>query len=158
MWFNDLVSGKNTADAESEKAIWIDEAADVINGNILTLKFQVLDNAPDGLAEVTVRFDDEKYVTYPQGNLDELELAYAITIHKSQGSEYPAVVLPILSGPRPLMNRNILYTAVTRGKKCVTIVGNKDTVREMIQNKSEQMRYSSLCRRLQELEQESLEK
>ena len=90
--------------------------------------------------------------------LDELELAYAITIHKSQGSEYPAVVLPILSGPRPLMNRNILYTAVTRGKKCVTIVGNKDTVREMIQNKSEQMRYSSLCRRLQELEQESLEK
>ena len=108
--------------------------------------------------EVTVRFDDEKYVTYPQGNLDELELAYAITIHKSQGSEYPAVVLPILSGPRPLMNRNILYTAVTRGKKCVTIVGNKDTVREMIQNKSEQMRYSSLCRRLQELEQESLEK
>ena len=54
MWFNDLVSGKNTADAESEKAIWIDEAADVINGNILTLKFQVLDNAPDGLAEVTV--------------------------------------------------------------------------------------------------------
>ena len=108
--------------------------------------------------EVTVRFDDEKYVTYPQGNLDELELAYAITIHKSQGSEYPAVVLPILSGPRPLMNRNILYTAVTRGKKCVTIVGNKDTVREMIRNKSEQMRYSSLCRRLQELEQESLEK
>jgi len=108
--------------------------------------------------EVTVRFDDEKYVTYPQGNLDELELAYAITIHKSQGSEYPAVVLPILSGPRPLMNRNILYTAVTRGKKCVTIVGNKDTVREMIQNKSEQIRYSSLCRRLQELEQESLEK
>ena len=108
--------------------------------------------------EVTVRFDDEKYVTYPQGNLDELELAYAITIHKSQGSEYPAVVLPILSGPRPLMNRNILYTAVTRGKKCVTIVGNKDTVREMIQNKSEQIRYSSLCRSLQELEQESLEK
>ena len=66
--------------------------------------------------------------------------------------------IEVAKGPRPLMNRNILYTAVTRGKKCVTIVGNKDTVREMIQNKSEQMRYSSLCRRLQELEQESLEK
>ena len=101
---------------------------------------------------------DGRVVEYSKNQLGDLELAYAITIHKSQGSEYPAVVLPILSGPRPLMNRNILYTAVTRGKKCVTIVGNKDTVREMIQNKSEQMRYSSLCRRLQELEQESLEK
>lgn len=102
--------------------------------------------------EMTVRFDDEKYVTYPQGNLDELELAYAITIHKSQGSEYPAVVLPLLTGPRPLMNRNILYTAVTRGRKCVTIVGSQDTVREMIRNKSEQTRYSSLRERIQELE------
>lgn len=102
--------------------------------------------------EITVRFEDEKYVTYPQGNLDELELAYAITIHKSQGSEYPAVVLPLLTGPRPLMNRNILYTAVTRGRKCVTIVGSQDTVREMIRNKSEQARYSSLRERIQELE------
>lgn len=102
--------------------------------------------------EITVRFDDEKYVTYAQANLDELELAYAITIHKSQGSEYPAVVLPLLTGPRPLMNRNILYTAVTRGKKCVTIVGSRETVREMIQNKSEQTRYSSLKERLLELD------
>ncbi len=102
--------------------------------------------------EITVRFDDEKYVTYVQANLDELELAYAITIHKSQGSEYPAVVLPLLTGPRPLMNRNILYTAVTRGKKCVTIVGSRETVREMIQNKSEQTRYSSLKERLLELD------
>lgn len=101
--------------------------------------------------EITVRFDDEKYVTYPQGNMDELELAYAITIHKSQGSEYPAVVLPLLAGPRPLMNRNILYTAVTRGRKCVTIVGSRETVRGMIQNKSEQMRYSSLAERISEL-------
>ena len=101
--------------------------------------------------EITVRFDDEKYVAYPQGNMDELELAYAITIHKSQGSEYPAVVLPLLAGPRPLMNRNILYTAVTRGRKCVTIVGNRETVRGMIQNKSEQMRYSSLAERISEL-------
>lgn len=101
--------------------------------------------------EVTVRFDDEKYVTYPQGNMDELELAYAITIHKSQGSEYPAVVLPLLTGPKPLMNRNILYTAVTRGKKCVTIVGSRETVQNMIHNKSEQMRYSSLTERILEI-------
>ena len=105
--------------------------------------------------EVTVRFEDEKYVTYPQGNLDELELAYAITIHKSQGSEYPAVVLPLLMGPRPLMNRNILYTAVTRGKKCVTIVGNPQTVQDMIHNKSQQMRYSSLRERIVEIEQKN---
>lgn len=102
--------------------------------------------------EMTVRFDDEKYVTYPQGNFDELDLAYAITIHKSQGSEYPAVVLPLLAGPRPLMNRNILYTAVTRGKKCVTIVGSRETVQNMIHNKSEQLRYSSLSERIIEIE------
>lgn len=105
--------------------------------------------------EITVRFEDEKFVTYPQGNLDELELAYAITIHKSQGSEYPAVVLPLLMGPRPLMNRNILYTAVTRGKKCVTIVGSRETVREMIHNKSEQMRYSSLRERIMEIDEKN---
>ena len=66
--------------------------------------------------------------------MDEMELAYAITIHKSQGSEYPAVILPIISGPRMLLNRNLLYTAVTRAKKCVTIVGSADTIRKMIQN------------------------
>ena len=105
--------------------------------------------------ELTVRFEDEKYVTYPQGNMDELDLAYAITIHKSQGSEYPAVVLPILSGPRPLMNRNILYTAVTRGKKCVTIVGSRETVQNMIQNKYEQIRYSSLAKRISGLDEKN---
>ena len=100
--------------------------------------------------EVTVRFDDEKYVTYPQGNLDELELAYAITIHKSQGSEYPAVVIPLLSGPSMLMNRNLLYTAVTRARKCVTLVGNEVTFAQMVQNTSQQKRYSGLCDRLKE--------
>lgn len=124
----------------------IEEGTGVFNGDcgIIT----EIDNLNK---EITVRFDDEKYVTYPQGNLDELELAYAITIHKSQGSEYPAVVLPLLMGPRPLMNRNILYTAVTRGKKCVTIVGSPNTVREMIRNKSEQTRYSSLRERILEI-------
>ena len=137
----------------NRSGIPVDKGAGVFNGDLGRIR------EINTFAElVTVEYDEGKRVEYSFKQLEELELAYAITIHKSQGSEYPAVVLPILSGPRPLMNRNILYTAVTRGKKCVTIVGNKDTVREMIQNKSEQMRYSSLCRRLQELEQESLEK
>ena len=82
--------------------------------------------------------------------LDELELAYAVTIHKSQGSEYPAVVIPLLSGPRMLMNRNLLYTAVTRAKKCVTIVGNDITFNQMIENNSQLKRYSGLRDRLTE--------
>ncbi|MBQ5624288.1 MAG: ATP-binding domain-containing protein, partial [Phascolarctobacterium sp.] len=85
--------------------------------------------------------------------LEELELAYAITIHKSQGSEYPAVVMPILSGPRMLLNRNLLYTAVTRAKKCVTIVGSEETFEEMIRNEKQQRRFSSLDVRLRELEE-----
>ena len=89
-------------------------------------------------------------VEYPYKLLDELELAYAITIHKSQGSEYPAVVIPLLGGPMMLMNRNLLYTAVTRARKCVTLVGNEVTFRQMIQNTSQQKRYSGLCDRLKE--------
>lgn len=87
---------------------------------------------------------------YPFKLLEELELAYAVTIHKSQGSEYPAVVIPLLSGPRMLMNRNLLYTAVTRAKKCVTIVGDEQTFYEMIQNNSQQRRYSGLKDRIVE--------
>ena len=89
-------------------------------------------------------------VEYPYKLLEELELAYAITIHKSQGSEYPAVVIPLLTGPRMLMNRNLLYTAVTRAKKCVTIVGNDETFQMMIENNAEQRRYSGLKDRLTE--------
>ena len=72
---------------------------------------------------LTVEFDEGRYVEYPFSGLEELELAYAVTIHKSQGSEYPAVVLPLLAGPRMLMNANLLYTAVTRAKSCVVLVG-----------------------------------
>lgn len=98
-----------------------------------------------------IEFDENRRVEYPYACLDELELAYAVTIHKSQGSEYPAVVLPVLSGPRMLMNRNLLYTAVTRAKSCVVIVGSSEMVQAMIDNVSEQKRYSSLALRLQEL-------
>ncbi len=98
-----------------------------------------------------VEFDDNRLVDYPFTQLDELELAYAVTTHKSQGSEYPAVVLPILDGPKLLFNRNLLYTAVTRAKNCVTIVGSDVMLQSMIDNKSEQSRFSSLCQRIMEL-------
>ncbi len=100
---------------------------------------------------LSVRFDEGKIAEYPFAQLDELELAYAATIHKSQGSEYPAVVLPLLTGPRLLMNRNLLYTAVTRAKQCVTIVGNAATVNAMIENTDEMKRYSGLWRHLEEM-------
>ena len=101
----------------------------------------------------TVEFEDGRQAEYSFKQLEELELAYAVTIHKSQGSEYPAVILPILSGPRMLMNRNLLYTAVTRARKCVTVVGSETTFAEMIRNEKQQQRYSSLDRRIRELDE-----
>lgn len=101
--------------------------------------------------QIEVEFDERRIVTYPFSQTDELELAYAITIHKSQGSEYPAVVVPLLSGPRMLMNRNLLYTAVTRAKTCVCIVGLPETFDAMVDNMVEQRRCSSLDIRIREL-------
>ena len=97
-----------------------------------------------------VEYDEHRKVKYPFEMAGELELAYAITVHKSQGSEYPAVIIPLLQGPRMLYNRNLLYTAVTRAKKCLTIVGSESVFQEMIQNKSEQNRYTSLSERIRE--------
>jgi len=94
--------------------------------------------------ELTVEFDEGRLVHYSFKDVEELELAYAITIHKSQGSEYPAAVIPLHSGPRMLMTRNLLYTAVTRAKKCVCIVGLESSFSGMIDNRMEQKRYSSL--------------
>ncbi len=101
--------------------------------------------------EMEIQFDDGRTVQYPFGSLEDLEHAYAVTIHKSQGSEYPAVVLPILSGPRMLLSRNLLYTAVTRAVSCVTIVGSEEMVRHMIKNANEQKRYTGLCDRIREI-------
>lgn len=100
---------------------------------------------------MTVEFDDNRLVNYSFSQLDELELAYAVTVHKSQGSEYPAVVIPILDGPRLLFNRNLLYTAVTRAKNCVVIVGSDKMVKYMIDNESEQKRYSRLSEQIKEM-------
>ncbi len=99
---------------------------------------------------MTVEYDEHRIVKYPFQLLDELELAYAITIHKSQGSEYPAVIIPLLQGPRQLYNRNLIYTAVTRARKCVTLVGSDAVFEEMIRNNTEQNRNSSLAERIRE--------
>ena len=101
---------------------------------------------------VTVEYDEQRLVKYPYNLLEELELAYAITIHKSQGSEYPAVVIPLLQGPRQLYHRNLLYTAVTRAKHCVTLVGSDTVFQEMIRNANEQDRNTSLHERIRELQ------
>ncbi len=101
--------------------------------------------------EISVEFDEGRIATYGFSNMDELELAYAITIHKSQGSEYPAVVIPVHQGPRMLMTRNLIYTAVTRAQKCVTLIGLPEYFEGMCENTQEMKRYSGLCERLIEL-------
>ncbi|HAT89163.1 MAG TPA: ATP-dependent RecD-like DNA helicase [Roseburia sp.] len=123
----------------------VDKGLGIFNGDMGIIR-QINDFAE----QMIIEFDEGRMVEYPYKLLDELELAYAITIHKSQGSEYPAVVIPLLSGPMMLMNRNLLYTAVTRARKCVTLVGNEVTFQQMIQNTSQQKRYSGLCDRLKE--------
>lgn len=102
--------------------------------------------------ELLVEYEDHKQVRYSFKQAEELELAYAVTIHKSQGSEYPAVVMPLIGGPRMLFNRNLLYTGVTRGKKCVMIIGKEATVQSMIENNSQQKRFSGLRERIEELQ------
>ena len=127
----------------------VDKGTGIFNGDT-----GIIEEINDYAEMMTISFDEGKMVEYPYKLLEELELAYAVTIHKSQGSEYPAVVIPLLSGPRMLLNRNLLYTAVTRAKKCVTIVGNDETFNSMILNNSQQKRYSGLKDRLLELEGE----
>lgn len=123
----------------------VDKGMGIFNGDM-----GIIIEINDFAETMTVEFDEGRKVEYSYKLLDELELAYAITIHKSQGSEYPAVVIPLLNGPSMLMNRNLLYTAVTRARKCVTLVGNDTTFNQMIQNTSQQKRYSGLCDRIRE--------
>jgi exodeoxyribonuclease V alpha subunit len=133
-------------EVKSQYGITIDKGLGVFNGDTGIIKDINLFSEI-----VTVIFDEVRVVEYPFQQLEELELAYAITIHKSQGSEYPAVVIPLLSGPRMLFHRNLLYTAVTRAKSCVTIVGSSETLQAMINNASEQERYTSLGDRIKEI-------
>lgn len=126
----------------------VDKGMGVFNGDM-----GIIRDIDESAQIVTVEYDEHRRIEYPFSGLDEIELAYAVTIHKSQGSEYPAVLLPLLSGPRMLFNRNLLYTAVTRARKCVTILGSRQTVVEMIQNERQNKRYTSLRDRIQEIEE-----
>ena len=132
----------------SRYGLAIEKGLGVFNGDVGTIQ-QINDYSQT----VTVLYDENRMVEYAFKGLDELELAYAITIHKSQGSEYPAVVMPLLPGPRMLMNRNLLYTAVTRARKCITIVGDEATFYQMVDNTTQQRRYSGLEQRLKEAPQ-----
>lgn len=127
----------------SKYGLCIDKGTGVFNGDT-----GIIEEINYFAETLTVSFDEGRMVEYPFKLLDELELAYAITIHKSQGSEYPAVVIPLFQGPRMLMNRNLIYTAVTRAKKCVTIVGDDEVFATMVQNTSQLKRYSGLYDRL----------
>ena len=111
----------------------------------------VIDNINFFTEKVTIKFEDDRYVEYPFKQLDELELAYAVTVHKSQGSEYPAVVIPVWSGPQMLMTRNLIYTAVTRARACVCLVGVPYVFQQMVDNAMEQKRYSGLRDRIEEI-------
>ena len=122
----------------------VDKGTGVFNGDMGVIKIN------EYTETIEVEFDESRKVKYGFDMTEELELAYAITVHKSQGSEYPAVIIPLLPGPKLLYNRNLLYTAVTRAKKCLTIVGSEAVFQEMIQNKNEQARYTSLAERIQE--------
>ena len=129
----------------SRYQIPIDKGTGVFNGDMGVIK-----EINEYAQAIIVEFDEMTRVTYPYSLLDELELAYAITIHKAQGSEYPAVVMPLLNGPKMLFNRNLLYTGVTRARNCVTILGSSAVLQEMIDNVSESTRYTSLDDRIRE--------
>lgn len=135
-----------TWEIKSKYGITTENGTGVFNGDMGVIKEINL-----FAEELVIEFDEGRMVEYSFSQLEELELAYATTIHKAQGSEYPAVIMPLLTGPRMLMNRNLLYTAVTRAKNCVIIVGSEKTVQAMIENESEQHRYSSLSERIIEL-------
>ena len=121
----------------------VDKGTGIFNGDMGIIT--EINEYPETLE---VEFDESRKVKYSFEMTEELELAYAITVHKSQGSEYPAVIIPLLAGPKLLYTRNLLYTAVTRAKKCLTIVGSDAVFQEMIQNKNEQARYTSLTERI----------
>lgn len=130
-------------EVKTKYGLVVDQGQGIFNGDMgIVTEINTYDET------LEVEYDEHRKVKYPFEMAEELELAYAITVHKSQGSEYPAVIIPLLQGPRLLYNRNLLYTAVTRAKKCLTIVGSEQVFQEMIRNKSEQNRYTSLAERI----------
>lgn len=133
-------------DIVSKYGIPVDHGVGIFNGDMGILK-----EIDEYAQTVMIEYDEQRRVNYAFAQLEEVELAYAITIHKSQGSEYPAVIMPLLGGPRMLFNRNLLYTGVTRARNCVTILGSRQVVQDMIANESEARRYTSLDVRIKEV-------
>ena len=131
----------------NEKHFPVDKGLGVYNGDIGVIK--EIDMFSENF---TICFDDGKVSKYEFSEFNEIELAYAITVHKSQGSEYPAVIIPIYKGPAMLMNRNLIYTAITRAKRCVVLVGVPEAFYTMIQNTKEMARYTGLKSRILELD------
>ena len=144
-----VMQTKNDYDLEwtryDKKGLPMEHGAGVFNGDIG--RIVKIDTFAD---TVTVAFDDDRHAEYDKKQIRNLELAYAVTVHKSQGSEYPAVIMPMYRGPHPLMNRNLLYTAVTRARRCVCMVGLPQVFEEMEHNESENKRYSGLRDRIVE--------
>lgn len=130
-----------------KKGYVVDEGIGVFNGDM-----GIITEISDYDEELTVLFDDGRESVYGFRELEQLEHAFAVTIHKSQGSEYPAVIIPLLGGNRKLMNRNLIYTAITRARQLVIIVGDVGLVNQMIDNTEEQRRYTSLAQRIQEMQ------
>lgn len=128
----------------------IDQGMGIFNGDI-----GVIRTIDEYAREVVIEYDEHRRVTYPYSGLEEIELAYAVTIHKSQGSEYPAVIMPLLTGPHMLFNRNLLYTGVTRAKACVTILGSRTTLSEMVENNRENHRYTGFLEQIRALQAET---
>ena len=134
----------------SKYGIPVEKGLGIFNGDMGIIK-----EIDEYNRHMVVEIDGSRKVVYSFENTDELELAYAVTIHKAQGSEYPAVVMPLLGGPKMLMSRNILYTGVTRARDCVTILGSSETICEMICNENEQKRFSGLAERICEMMREA---
>ena len=135
-----------TWEIRDRHGIPLDKGSGVFNGDM-----GIVREINEFAETMTVEFDEGKMIEYSFKQLEELELAYAITIHKSQGSEYPAVILPMYPGPRMLMTRNLIYTAVTRARSCVCLVGQPEIFYSMAANSQEQKRYSGLKTRIQEI-------
>lgn len=126
-----------------ETAAGIEDGAGVFNGDIGF----IIDVDPENHM-LTVRFDEEREATYESGDLEDLEPAYCLSVHKSQGSEFPVVVMPVTPGPPMLLTRNLLYTALTRARSLVVLVGTEAVIRRMVENDHVIRRYTTLARRL----------
>ena len=124
-------------------------AADGTIGNgIFNGDVGIIESIDDSVGTLSVVYDDDKYVVYDSKELDEIDLAYCVTVHKSQGSEFPVVVMPLYDVPYMLINRNLFYTGITRARDLVVLVGREDIMRKMVDNNRENRRYSGLKDRL----------